>query len=62
MTGRSVRLERRRCIGFRVAFVLGILLAVINRGDWLLLGIALGGLAVIAIVYWRDCRRPRRGP
>jgi hypothetical protein len=62
MTGRSVRLQRRRCIGFRVAFILGILLAVINRGDWLLLGIALGGLGLVAIVYWRDCRQPRHGP
>ena len=62
MTGRSDRLQHRRCIGFRVAFVLGILLAVVNRGDWLLLGIALGAVALVAIVYWRDCRQSRRGP
>jgi hypothetical protein len=49
-------------MGFRVAFLLGILLAVINRGDWLLLSIALGGLALIAIVYWRDCRTSRHDP
>lgn len=62
MTGRSDRLQRRRCIGFRVAFVLGILLAVVNRDDWVLLGIALGALALVVIVYWRDCLQPRHGP
>ena len=62
MTGRSARLQRRRCIGFRIAFVFGILLAVINRGDWVLLGIALGGTALVVIVYWRDCRGSRPGP
>jgi hypothetical protein len=59
MTGRSDRLQRRRCIGLRVAFFLGILLAVINRGDRLLLAVALGGMALVAIVYWRDCRQSR---
>ena len=62
MTHFSDRLRRRRCMGFRVAFLLGILLAVINRGDWLLLSIALGGLTLIAIVYWRDCRTSRHNP
>jgi hypothetical protein len=62
MTHLSDRLRQRRCMGFRVAFVLGILLAVINRGDWLLLSIALGALALIVIVYWRDCRRSRHTP
>jgi hypothetical protein len=60
--GGGDRLWRRRCIGFRVAFVLGILLAVINRHDTLLLLIALGGIAIVAIAYWRDCRSPRRSP
>ena len=62
MTVRSDRLHRRRCIGFRVAFIFGILLAVINRGDWVLLSIALAGMAVLLIAYWRDCRKPRRTP
>jgi hypothetical protein len=31
MTSSSDRLQRRRCIGFRVAFIFGILLAIINR-------------------------------
>jgi hypothetical protein len=53
------RLHRRRCLGLRVAFVLGILLAVINRHDRLLLGITLGGMAVIVVAFWRDCRAPR---
>ena len=35
MTVGSDRLHRRRCIGFRVAFIFGILLAVINRNDWM---------------------------
>jgi hypothetical protein len=62
MTTGSDRLHRRRCIGLRVAFVFGILLAVINRGDWTLLGIALAGMAILVIAYWRDCRKPRRTP
>jgi len=55
----SDRLQRRRCIGFRIAFIFGILLAVINRGDWTLLSIALAGMAILVVAYWRDCRRPR---
>jgi hypothetical protein len=62
MTIGSDRLHRRRCIGLRVAFVFGILLAVINRGDWTLLTIALAGMAILGIAYWRDCRKPRRTP
>jgi hypothetical protein len=58
----SDRLRRRRCIGLRVAFVLGILLAVINRHDRLLLLIALTGIAVVAVAFWRDCRVTRRSP
>ncbi|HEY7003547.1 MAG TPA: hypothetical protein VH281_04645 [Gaiellaceae bacterium] len=45
-----------------MAFFLGILLAVINRDDWALLGIALAGIAIVAIVYWRDCRQSRHRP
>ena len=59
MTTYGDRLHRRRCIGFRVAFFFGIGLAIINRDNWVLLGIALGALVLIAVVYWRDCRRPR---
>jgi hypothetical protein len=62
MTVGSDRLHRRRCIGLRVAFIFGILLAVINRNDWLLLSIALAGMAIVLIAYWRDCRKPRRTP
>ena len=62
MTVGSDRLHRRRCIGFRIAFIFGILLAVINRSDWTLLAIALAGMAILSIAYWRDCRKPRRTP
>ena len=62
MTIDSDRLHRRRCIGFRVAFIFGILLSVINRNDWMLLSIALAGMAIVLIAYWRDCRKPRRTP
>ena len=62
MTTGGDRLHRRRCIGLRVAFVLGILLAVVNREDVTLLVIALAGTAVVAIAFWRDCRKPRHIP
>ena len=62
MTVGSDRLHRRRCIGFRIAFIFGILLAVINRSDWTLLAIALAGMAILLIAYWRDCRKRRRTP
>jgi hypothetical protein len=62
MTIGSDRLHRRRCIGLRVAFIFGILLAVINRGDWTLLAIAFAGMGILGIAYWRDCRKPRRTP
>ena len=62
MSPSSDRLQRRRCIGFRIAFIFGILLAVINRGDWTLLSIALAGMAILVVAYWRDCRRPRHSP
>ena len=62
MSASSDRLQRRRCIGFRIAFIFGILLAVINRGDWTLLAIALLGMAILVIAYWRDCRKPRHSP
>ena len=62
MTTASDRLQRRRCIGLRVAFIFGILLAIINRDDWRLLSIALAGMAILLIAYWRDCRKPRPTP
>jgi hypothetical protein len=62
MTTGSDRLQRRRCIGFRVAFIFGIFLAVINRDDWMLLSIALAGIVILLIAYWRDCRKPRHSP
>lgn len=62
MTTASDRLQRRRCIGFRVAFILGILLAVINRRDWILLAIALAGMGILLVAYWRDCRKSRPTP
>ncbi|HVD66195.1 MAG TPA: hypothetical protein VNB65_04780 [Gaiellaceae bacterium] len=60
MTAGSDRLRRRRCIGLRVAFLFGIILAVLNRSDMVLLAIALVGTAIAVIAFWRDCRQPRR--
>ena len=62
MSMSSDRLQRRRCIGFRIAFIFGIFLAVLNRDDWVLLAIALVGMAIVLIAYWRDCRKNRRTP
>jgi hypothetical protein len=62
MTTGGDRLRRRRCLGLRVAFVLGILLAVVNREDVTLLVIALAGIAIVAIAFWRDCRTSRHSP
>ena len=62
MNAGSDRLRRRRCIGLRVAVVFGILLAVTNRDDTLLLLVALAGLAIVAIAFWRDCRESRHIP
>jgi hypothetical protein len=62
MSTGSDRLKRRRCIGLRVAFVFGILLAVINRDDTALLAVALVGMAIVAFIYWRDCRASRSSP
>jgi uncharacterized membrane protein len=56
------RLRRRRCISLRIAFLFGIVLAVFSRGDIPLLTVALIGLCVVAIVFWRDCRDTRHGP
>jgi hypothetical protein len=53
------RLRRQRCMGLRLAFVFGIVLAVLNRDDLVLLGIALAGLGVVGVVFWRDCRGSR---
>jgi drug/metabolite transporter (DMT)-like permease len=54
------RLRRRRCLGLRVAAILGVILAVINRADTVLLVAALAGIGVVLVVYWRDCRGNRR--
>jgi len=37
-------------------------LAIINRDDWRLLSIALAGMAILLIAYWRDCRKSRPTP
>ena len=64
MTLGSDRLHRRRCLGFRLAFIFGILLAVINRDDWTLLSIALVGVAMIAVMpfVWGLIRRTQGLP
>jgi len=53
------RVRRRRCIALRIAALFGVLLAAFNPRDWAIIAIGLAGTAVVLIVYWRDCRRPR---
>jgi uncharacterized membrane protein YfcA len=52
-------LRRRRCIALRVAALFGVLLAAFNPRDWAIIAIGLAGTAVVLVVYWRNCRRPR---
>jgi O-antigen/teichoic acid export membrane protein len=56
---RAELLRRRRCLGLRVAIVFGVLLAVWGR-DWAVAGVALAGIALAAVTYWRVCRKGRR--
>jgi uncharacterized membrane protein YfcA len=52
-------LRRRRCISLRIAAIFGVLLAAFNPRDWAIIAIGLAGTAVVLVVYWRNCRRPR---
>jgi hypothetical protein len=53
------RLRRRRCLGLRVAVVLGVFLAVVNRGDTTLVVVALVLIGLVLVAFWRDCRPTR---
>jgi hypothetical protein len=50
------RLQRRRCIGLRVAVVFAIFLAVLSRRDWAIVAVAAVGGLIAIVAYWRDCR------
>jgi membrane protein implicated in regulation of membrane protease activity len=58
----SERVQRRRCIGLRVAAIFGILLAALNWGDWPIVAVGFAGAAFVLVVYWRDCRGRRDKP
>ena len=49
-------LRRRRCFALRVAVVFGILLPILDR-RWPVLAVALVGIALAVVTYWRNCRR-----
>ena len=52
---RGELLRRRRCRLLVVGMVLGALLPVFER-TWIALGIGLVGIAVLLLVYRRECR------
>ena len=52
---RRADLERRRCLLLQLAIAFGILIAVLTR-TWIAVATGLGGSALAAFVYWRDCR------
>jgi hypothetical protein len=56
---RAALLRRRRCRFLVVGMILGALLPVFER-SWIALGVGLGGIAILAFVYLRDCRGGRR--
>jgi hypothetical protein len=52
---RGELLKRRRCRILLVAMALGVFLPVLQPG-WITLTIAVVGIAVLALVYGRECR------
>jgi len=48
-------LRRRRCLALRVAILFGVLLPIVNR-DLVSLVVAVVGIAMVLVVYWRNCR------
>jgi len=50
------RLRRRRCRAIPVAVLLGVLLPLFQR-TWPSLVVAVVGIALLAFVYLRECRR-----
>jgi hypothetical protein len=47
--------KTQRCRILLLAIGLGILLPTFER-TWIALGAALGGLAILTFLYWRECR------
>lgn len=56
---RAELFRRRRCRFLVFGIILGALLPIFER-SWIALGVGLGGIAVLAFVYWRECRGGRR--
>lgn len=52
---RAELLRRRRCRLLVVGMVLGAFLPIYQR-SWITLGIGLAGVAVLVVVYRRECR------
>jgi hypothetical protein len=57
---RAELLRRRRCRFLVVGMILGALLPIFEQ-SWIALGVGLGGIAILAFVYLRECRGGRRG-
>jgi hypothetical protein len=51
----------RRCLALRVAVLFGILLPILYR-DWVTFAVAVVGITLAVVTYWRNCRRTRREP
>jgi hypothetical protein len=52
---RGELLRRRRCRMLQLAIALGVFLPILQP-SWITLGAAVAGIAVLAIVYRRECR------
>ena len=50
------RARLRRCLALRVAVLLGILLAIFYRDQWQTVVVAVVGIALALVTYWRNCR------
>jgi cbb3-type cytochrome oxidase subunit 3 len=53
--GRAELLRRRRCRMLAFGMVLGALLPIFQR-SWITLAVGLAGIAVLLVVYRRECR------
>jgi hypothetical protein len=48
--------KQQRCRTVALAIALGIVLPIVER-SWVALGAALAGIAILGVLYWRDCWR-----
>ena len=53
-------IRRRRCIGLRIAVVLGVILGVTVRDDLVVLAFVAAGVLVALVAWLVDCRGSRR--